>query len=195
MTRFKSLLAVFVYQPSNPYQPSGCEEHGGWHDASSAATDRSGRRSSSARGARSAAGCRPSHRVDHGLAAHPLEACDDVGVRVREDVAERAATRSPSAAARRSNRPRSSAGCCRSGTRRRPPSVRSTSLRVLRAPACGQSDRMVGIGDVPHHVNSHFEVFRIQDSGLRIQGCLRDRDQDRRKRSILPDHICPRRPN
>ena len=77
----------------------------------------------------------PSHRIEHRLAAHALEARDDVGVRVGEHVADvqRAADRRR----RRVDRSRCprARGCDRSGRCPLPPTGHSTSPRVLRARA------------------------------------------------------------
>ena len=78
----------------------------------------------------------PSHRIEHGASAHPLKPRDDVGVRVREHVAD--VQRAADGRRRRVDRVDLGAwpAIDRTGRRRALPSASSISLRDLRVRAC-----------------------------------------------------------
>ena len=84
----------------------------------------------------------PPHRVEHRLAAHPLEARNEVGVRVREDVAD--VQRAADGRRRRVDRVDLSArvDSGRTGRSLRPPTVPSIWLRDLRGPAFRAANRV-----------------------------------------------------
>ena len=95
----------------------------------------------------------PSHRIEHGLAAHALEARDDVGVRVREDVTD--VQRAADGRRRRVDRidVARGRGCGRSDRPVPLPAIRPFLFETFEGGLVGDGDRVAQVQAIRHPVS------------------------------------------